>query len=381
MNTNSSKEINIKQLTENRKIAMSKPRIIAFYLPQFYPTEENDKWWGKGFTEWTNVGRAKPLFKGHYQPRVPADLGYYDLRIPEVREQQAELAREAGIEGFCYWHYWFNGRRLLDRIFKEMVENGKPDFPFCLCWANHSWYQKTWDPNKPNKLLIEQTYPGINDYIAHFNALLPAFKDPRYMKVNGKLIFCLYAPLDIPNVNFFIKTWNQLAIEHGLNGFHFIGFNFGIQKVNTILELGFNSVTIDCIFDAYKFKTSSTSHFIKKIKRKILNTPRLLEYNQYIDCMLNEYQVKNNIHPCILPNFDHSPRSAHRGCIIVGNTPDKWKGLCTNIIKKIQIRPQEENLLFIKAWNEWGEGNYLEPDIKYGKKYLVALKQAVDSII
>ena len=121
-----------------------KPRLISFYLPQFYPTPENDEWWGKGFTEWTNVGRAKPLFKGHYQPKVPADLGYYDLRIPEVREQQADLAREAGIEGFCYWHYWFgNGKRLLDRVFREVVETGKPDFPFCLCWANHSWYAKT----------------------------------------------------------------------------------------------------------------------------------------------------------------------------------------------------------------------------------------------
>lgn len=120
-----------------------KPRLISFYLPQFYPTPENDEWWGKGFTEWTNVGRAKPLFKGHYQPKVPADLGYYDLRIPEVREQQADLAREAGIEGFCYWHYWFgNGKRLLDRVFREVVETGKPDFPFCLCWANHSWYAK-----------------------------------------------------------------------------------------------------------------------------------------------------------------------------------------------------------------------------------------------
>lgn len=133
------------------------PRTIAFYLPQFYPTPENDAWWGKGFTEWTNVGRAKPLFRGNYQPRVPADLGYYDLRIPEVRVRQAELARAAGIEGFCYWHYWFAGRRLLERVFEEVVESGSPDFPFCLCWANHSWKAKTWDPTVPDKMLMEQT--------------------------------------------------------------------------------------------------------------------------------------------------------------------------------------------------------------------------------
>ena len=162
---------------------MGKVRVIAFYLPQFYPTPENDEWWEPGFTEWTNVARAKPLFRGHNQPRIPRDLGFYDLRVPETREKQAQLAREASIEGFCYWHYWFgNGKRLLANVFREVVETGKPDFPFCLCWANHSWYQKTWDPNKPNKLLIEQTYPGVNDSEAHFYEMLPAFKDKRYMR-------------------------------------------------------------------------------------------------------------------------------------------------------------------------------------------------------
>ena len=150
---------------------MKKPQVIAFYLPQFYPTPENDKWWGEGFTEWTNVAKARPLFKGHYQPKLPGKLGFYDLRLPETREAQADLAREAGVDAFCYWHYWFNGRRLLDRVFTEVVDSGKPDFPFCLCWANHSWYQKTWDPNKPNRLLMEQTYPGEQDYIAHFKAI------------------------------------------------------------------------------------------------------------------------------------------------------------------------------------------------------------------
>src|SRR5574344_483297 len=142
----------------------NKARVLAFYLPQFHPTPENDAWWGKGFTEWTNVGNAKPLFRGHYQPQVPADLGYYDLRVPETRVAQADMAREYGVEGFCYWHYWFgNGRRLLDRPFTEVLESGNPDFPFCLAWANHSWYKKLWDPKAPGKdtLLIEQKYSGV----------------------------------------------------------------------------------------------------------------------------------------------------------------------------------------------------------------------------
>lgn len=356
---------------------MSKPRLIAFYLPQFYPTRENDEWWGKGFTEWINVGRAKPLFKGHYQPRVPADLGYYDLRVPEVRIQQAEMAKEAGIEGFCYWHYWFAERRLLDRVFKEVVESGKPDYPFCLCWANHSWYQKTWDPNMPDKLLIEQTYPGEQDYEAHFHAMLPAFKDPRYMKVNGKLIFGVYAPLDIPDVKLFIDTWNRLARENGLEGFYFVGYIFEVKNIKATLECGFDSVTVDYIHNAYAFHISPLKILKERMKRKLLKIPRLLEYERYMDCVLSEHQLKSNIHPSLLPNFDHSPRSAYRGWIITGSTPEKWGKLCRLIFSKLQTRPQQENLVFIKAWNEWGEGNYLEPDLKYGWEYIKQTKQAI----
>lgn len=170
------------------------PRIIALYLPQYHPIPENDEWWGKGFTEWTNVAKAKPLFYGHYQPHIPADLGFYDLRLPEVREQQAQLAREAGIEGFCYYHYWFgNGKQLLERPFNEVLQSGKPDFPFCLCWANHDWTNKTWIKEKSTKrdsMIMKMEY-SFEDHIAHFHALLPAFKDKRYIKVDGKPIFAV----------------------------------------------------------------------------------------------------------------------------------------------------------------------------------------------
>ncbi|MBR1455274.1 MAG: glycoside hydrolase family 99-like domain-containing protein, partial [Lachnospiraceae bacterium] len=192
-----------------------KARVIAFYLPQFHPTPENDKFWGKGFTEWTNVAKAKPLFKGHHQPHIPADLGFYDLRMPEVRDAQAKLARDAGIEGFCYWHYWFgNGKQFLQKIFDEVVESGKPDFPFCVGWANHSWNNKNW-VNTPtfskDYYIAEQTYPGAEDNEKHFYSLLKAFKDPRYIKVDGKLLFYIFAPLKFPNVSAFISQWNELA--------------------------------------------------------------------------------------------------------------------------------------------------------------------------
>ena len=179
----------------------NKVEIIAFYLPQFHPMPDNDEWWGKGFTEWTNVGKAKALFKGHNQPRVPADLGYYDLRLPIVREQQVELAKEAGVTAFCYWHYWFgNGKRLMADIFNEVLKTGKPDFPFCLGWANHSWYAKNWnsDGTSTNKLLIEQIYPGIDDEKMHFAFLLKAFKDPRYVKIDNKPFLLIFDPISIP---------------------------------------------------------------------------------------------------------------------------------------------------------------------------------------
>lgn len=357
---------------------MSKPRVIAFYLPQFYPTPENDEWWGKGFTEWTNVGKAKPLFRGHYQPRVPADLGYYDLRLPEVREQQAELAREAGIEGFCYWHYWFGGKRLLDRVFKEIVESGKPNFPFCLCWANHSWYAKTWNTDIPDKLLIEQEYPGIEDCEAHFYAMLPAFKDRRYIRVDGRLLFGIYAPLDMFNVELFINTWNRLAAKHGLKGFYFVGFTYRESKILDIMNNGFDAVTLDYIVEAKEEIFKGVRGMYSKIKRKLLEVPLILEYDDYVEYFLRKCTAKDFVHPCLLPNFDHSPRSLHRGYILHNSTPEKWGSFCGEVISLLDKRQGEKNLMFIKAWNEWGEGNYLEPDLKYGKGYLLELRNAMN---
>lgn len=359
---------------------MSKPRLISFYLPQFYPTKENDEWWQKGFTEWTNVGNAKPLFRGHYQPRVPADLGYYDLRVPEVREEQAQLAREAGIEGFCYWHYWFAGRRLLDRVFREVVESGKPDFPFCLCWANHSWYQKTWDPTKPDKLLIEQTYPGEQDYIDHFNAMLPAFKDKRYIKVNGKLLFGFFSAIDISKEQFeiFSTTWNRLAHENGLEGFEFFGFTYESNRYEEITGKGFDCMAVDYLMELLR-NTSFSKNVVKRLYRSATGRPnKIYDYQSYVDYSLKHFDPSKKMYPCILPNYDHSPRSAERGYILHRSTPEKWGDYCSKVFDIFGKRDHEENIVFIKAWNEWGEGNYLEPDIRYGKNYLDYLRKAYD---
>src|SRR6266404_281138 len=196
-------------------------RAIAFHLPQFHPVLENDEWWGKGFTEWTNAAKAKPMFRGHYQPHVPADLGFYDLRVPETRAAQAQLARDYGIEAFCYYHYWFAGKRIIERPFNEVLASGQPDFPFCLCWANQTW-TGIWH-GAPNRILIEQTYPGPEDHIAHFRALESAFHDPRYVRVDGKPVFIIYSPTELPDARRTTDLWRDLARKSGLNDLFLVG--------------------------------------------------------------------------------------------------------------------------------------------------------------
>lgn len=350
-----------------------KIRAIAFYLPQFYPTPENDEWWAPGFTEWTNVARARPLFKGHYQPRIPGELSFYDLRLPSVRERQAELAREAGLEGFCYWHYWFgNGKRLLSEVFKEVVETGKPDFPFCLCWANHSWYQKTWDPTKPAKLLMEQTYPGVEDYKAHFYEMLPAFKDDRYIKVDGKLLFGVFDAYRLPNQQEFFDTWNELAKENGLNGFCFFAFVQGTRDLAKLTENKFDIIVFDAYFDSvFNFaKIDGVAKFFRKVKKKIFRLPIIINYSDYVNDSISFFEKNPSIVPCIDPDFDHTARSGNKTALLHNSSPKKWGAFVKSVISLINKDQTRDNLLFIKAWNEWGEGNYLEPDMKYGKAYI-----------
>lgn len=353
---------------------MSKPIILSFYLPQFHPTAENNEWWSEGFTEWTNVGKAKKYYPSHYQPKVPADLGYYDLRLPEVREKQAILAKEAGIDGFCYWHYWYNGKRLLDLPIREVLESKKPDFPFCFCWANHSWYAKRWDNRQKDRLLIEQTYPGVEDYVNHFNEILPAFKDERYIKVANKPIFGIYSPKSVPEVEEFIKLWNKLAKENGFDGIHFVCISFSYDDAKMWLKKGFDAV----IFDPMFFKTKSRYFF--ELLHLLFRVPTLFNYNDYTRVIIDKIPIDDRIYPCVIPNFDHTPRSGEHGNLFYNSSPRKWEYLLKALFEKIKIKKKENNIVFVKSWNEWGEGNYLEPDLKYGRSYLDATRAAKDSI-
>jgi hypothetical protein len=348
-----------------------KARIIASYLPQFHPVPENDKWWGNGFTEWTNVGKAKPLFPGHYQPKVPADLGYYDLRVPETREAQAKIAKAHGIEGFCYWHYWFgNGKRLLERPFEEVLASGSPDFPFCLGWANETWQGFEYDANGRIPL-IEQLYPGDDDYIRHFNeSILPAISDDRYIRVDNKPLILIFRPSNFPDTRHFIDLWQELAIKNGFEGIHFVGQTYHLEEVEKILQNGYDAVNIVRL----KYCYSQDNRKISVLKRKLSKLPNIVEYKDIIDALVGEEDYRENFYPTLMPNYDHSPRTGNRGLILHDSTPKLFSKHMQDVMSAIQDKSLEHKIVFLKSWNEWAEGNYVEPDLRYGLKYLEAIK-------
>lgn len=383
---------------------MKKARIIAFYLPQFHPIPENDEVWGRGFTEWTNMAKAKPLFKGHMQPHIPADLGFYDLRMPEVRELQAEFAKEAGIEGFCYWHYWFgNGKTLMQDIFDDVVRSGKPDFPFCVGWANHSWSTKTWTEGskfQKDKMIVEQTYPGVEDNIAHFYSLLEAFKDERYIRVDGKPLFLIYDSMRFPNAKEFFELWNKLAIKEGLNGFHFVGVSDSIllsmrnmdkktiniksttrEIFDTVLSKGFDAVNSRGCLLAQTRATSKMSIYVKQCLSKFLKIKfvKKFDYKKVSKLLFTEEDKAENVYPTIIPNWDRSPRSGKNAYIWYNYNPKYFQKQVEQAIELIKNKQEEHRLLFLMSWNEWGEGNYMEPDLEYGHGYIKALKNALES--
>lgn len=375
----------------------NKARVIAFYLPQFHPVEANDRYWGKGFTEWTNVAKAKPLYKGHYQPQIPADLGFYDLRLGEVREAQAQMARECGVEGFCYWHYWFGGgKKVLERPFNEVLQSGKPDFPFCIGWANHSWSNKTWTKNKAfqhDTMIFEQTYPGREDSTAHFYDLLPAFRDERYIKVDGKPLFLIFNAEDIPDSREFIELWQSLARENGLRGIYFVArvsaagrFSIGKydytstveERYRRVLDMGYDAVNSDMTRYA-EIKVEGT---VRKMARAALaragiNILYRYDYRKIMDNFYHSAEMQENIFPQLLPRFDRSPRAGRSARIYDGSTPELFAKSVDKALKLIENKDNEHKILFLQSWNEWGEGNYMEPDLKFGHGYLDALRSKI----
>lgn len=349
----------------------NRPSLVALYLPQFHPIPENDEWWGAGFTEWTNVAKAQPLFCGHNQPNLPADLGFYDLRVPETREAQATMARKYGIDAFCYYHYWFgNGQRILERPFEEVLEAGKPDFPFMLCWANQTW-SGIWH-GLENEVLAEQRYPGKSDHEAHFEKLLPAFNDPRYLRVDDKPVFMIYDISDLPQPKATLDYWRVMAVEAGLEGLYLIAehddpywdaHSFGLDAFVNQRQL------------PKRRKWISWANPVQKIHAKfldLLQRPDIYDYKDYCEYFVPTHASGLAI-PCVLPNWDNTPRSGSRGVVLKGSTPELFTKQLRQASDRANSRSAPDNLIFIKSWNEWAEGNHLEPNKYFGFKYLEAV--------
>lgn len=343
-------------------------RAIAFYLPQFHPIPENDRWWGKGFTEWTNVTKARPNFEGHYQPHLPADLGFYDLRLPEVREQQAELAGEYGVHGFCYYHYWFGGRRLLERPFNEALSSGRPDFPFCLCWANENWTRR-WDGGN-DEILMAQRHSDEDDRNL-IRSLFPAFEDRRYIRINGKPLLIVYRADILPNAERTTSIWREEMKNAGLGEIHLcMAQTWGIFDPG---PYGFDS--------AVEFPPHGMT--VRKLDAQIARVNPNFE-GSVCDYMLNATAMIHRPKPdytlfkTVMAGWDNTPRRQNTGLVYVNSGPEAYEYWFGKAVEHMVTNYLGgERMVFINAWNEWAEGAHLEPDRRYGRRYLEATRNVL----
>lgn len=355
--------------------------IIAYYLPQFHAIPENDEWWGKGFTEWTNVAKARPLFKGHEQPHIPADLGFYNLLHTDVQKAQIELAKEAGVTGFCYWHYWFgNSHQLLEKPIKNVLEHKELDFPFCFGWANESWQAKVWSSRDTCKgnVLIEQLYPGDEDIDKHFDYLESYLQDKRYYRIEDRPVFVIYKPYLLPDIVYFKNYFNHLIKKSGIaESFYFIGYTVNDKEIDDLSQKldAVNIVRTGC----YRFDKSLIQRIpLSLIKYKCLNYPLILPYKKILKFFSKSVDKEENIIPTIIPNWDHTPRSGKKGVVFYKPTPELFAEHVDNVLDS--IKNKKNQVAFIKSWNEWGEGNYMEPDTKYGKAFIETLRICLNKL-
>jgi lipopolysaccharide biosynthesis protein len=350
-------------------------KIIAFYLPQFHTIPENDKWWGKGFTEWTNTKKAKPLFKGHYQPREPMNEYYYDLSDINTMIWQSKLAKKYGIYGFCYYHYWFKGKKLLEKPLENMLSDKRVDIPFCLSWANEPW-TRAWDGGD-KEILMPQDYGGKKDWENHFYYLLEYFKDRRYILINNKPVFLIYRTSNIPKVNEMVEFWDKLAKSEGFDGLYIV------ETLNTFQKKTYVQ-TSQAIVEFEPMFTLSNDYpiylkiydfiYTKLFTNGVLSKQYDKVWNIIINRKSDKYGVKKVFKGAFV-DWDNTPRKGKRGLVFIDASPDKFKKYISLQIKN--AKQLNSDFLFINAWNEWAEGTYLEPDKVNGFKYLEALKSAL----
>ena len=353
---------------------MDNVKTLAIYLPQFHPIEENDEWWGKGFTEWTNVTNARRFFRGHHQPRLPADLGFYDLRLPESRQAQADMAARYGIDGFCYYHYWFEGRRLIDRPFKDVLASGKPDFPFCLFWANETWSRR-W-LGEECEILLKQTY-SMADHERHATWLAQAFDDKRYIRINGKPIFLIYRPLDIPELQSALDIYRStvqrlIGVEPYLLGADSHRSGMDLREVGFDASMNF-APQLGLIPNVQDDRFSKR-RLLRNLKQRVFSSRlNLADYQVISEKMWQRRPTHDHWFPSVFVGWDNTARRAERGVVMLNGGPEPFAKNVRRALTVLQTRPKDEQILFVNAWNEWAEGNHLEPDQRYGHGYLNVL--------
>lgn len=352
---------------------MGKVKLIAYYLPQFAPNEFNDKWWGPGFTEWTNVSLSRPLFKGHIQPQIPGELGFYDLRLDETRIAQENLAASYGVDAFIYWNYWLgDGETLLGEALDLKLKTKKQSLPFCLAWANHDWKGVFFGSKST---LLKQRYLGVKDYKKYFFSLLEAFTDERYFKLNGNPVFYIYNPKAF-NVSEFCSLWNDLLNRNtDYSRFHFIceGYSLDNSEADLFDHVAFSNHRKIASHKAYNFGSKYVNYIYWLLAKK-----RGLQVYHYKDAMkfFVEDDCDNDKHaPVIVPNWDTSPRLGKNAVILHGSNPELFEDHLEDLFKRIKNKNPERNIAFIKSWNEWAEGNYLEPSWKFQRGYLEKLRK------
>lgn len=365
------------------------PKKIAFYLPQFHTIPENDEWWGEGFTEWTNVKVSRPQYKGHNQPEVPLDHDYYCLLDRATQERQSRLALQYGIDGFCYYHYWFEGKLLLEQPMENMLHNPNIKIPFCICWANETW-SRTWD-GLETSVLIQQNYNEDKEaWRRHFQYLLQFFKDDRYIKHDGMPMLIIYKPQLINDCRSMIDYWRQLAVDNGFSGLYIgyqfpsafdanmpaCGMDFGIEfePLYTVRELDIEKSTS---LGMLRRAITNPKWLYWRLREKLSNGPKLYDYDEMWERILSRSPGSEDIMPGAFCSWDNTPRRGNKSTIYVGATPDKFEKYLRRRINSA-VNRYHADYIFINAWNEWAEGAHLEPDERNGYGYLEAVKNAAN---
>jgi lipopolysaccharide biosynthesis protein len=354
-------------------------RSIAFYLPQYHPIPENDQWWGKGFTEWANVTAATPRFRRHYQPHLPADLGFYDLRLHEVMEAQADMASSYGIQGFCFYHYWFQGKLLLEKPIENYLSSKRPDFPFCLCWANENW-TRSWN-GRDRDVLLAQTYSEEDD-LAHIEYLCRFMRDPRYIRIDGRPALLVYRVSNLPNAKATAERWRHAAHQLGIGEVCLLSVESVLECQINPKEIGFDyavefqpdwSILPQPIRRTRAWRILSRLGLLSKAYQK----NRIMPYASLVDSMTRKPIPDYPRFPCIVPAWDNSSRRADNATVFIDSTPELYERWFQEVVRELPNRNLPENIIFLNAWNEWAEGCHLEPDRRWGHAYLEATQRAL----